>query len=212
MARAGLVEGTAVSDILLDTGCTHTMVRRDLVPDDNLLPGEAVTVLCAHGDTAVYPLARVTIDVEGFKMEVKAAVSESLPVSTLLGTDAEQLGQLLQSNPLAVHTSGLEQALVSTGTQLRRQAEEEREQETREARSGVNPRPLTGGSSHQGGETGREEERGAGGSELEETSEGTEENSGGEFADDLFRCHRKFCCPEILSPRQYILGNYVALF
>ena len=104
VAWAGLVEGTAVSDILLDTGCTRKMVRRGLVPEDNLLPGEAVTVLCAHGDTALYLLARVRIDVEGLKMEVKAAVSESLPVSALLGTDTVQLGQLLQYNPLAVHT------------------------------------------------------------------------------------------------------------
>ena len=80
-----------------------------------------------------------------------------------------------------------------TRAQLRRQAEEEREQETREAR-------------HKRGETVPEEERGAGGSELEETSEGTEEdqdggegdgcaevlgdgvekNYGVEFVDDLF--------------------------
>ena len=59
VAPAGLVEGTVVSDILLDTGCTSTIIRRDLVAEDNLLPGEAVTVLCAHGDTALYPLARV---------------------------------------------------------------------------------------------------------------------------------------------------------
>ena len=33
VAGAGLVEGTSVSDILLDTGCTRTMVRRDLIPE-----------------------------------------------------------------------------------------------------------------------------------------------------------------------------------
>ena len=44
-------------------------------------------------------------------MEVKAAVSQSLPVSVLLGTDTAQLEQLLQSNPLALRTSSLEQAL-----------------------------------------------------------------------------------------------------
>ena len=126
VARAGLVEGTAVSDILLDTGCTCTMVWRDLIPEENLLPGETVTVLCAHGDTALYLLARVKIDVEGLKLEVKAAMSESLPVSALLGTDTMQLGQLLISNPLTIRTPGLEQALVSTRAQSRRQAEEER--------------------------------------------------------------------------------------
>ena len=127
VARAGRVEGTEVSDILLDTGCTRTMVRSDLVAEENLIPGEAVTVLCAHGDTVLYPLARVTIHVEGIEMEVKAAVSQSLPVSVLLGTDTAQLEQLLQSNPLALRTSSLEQALVTTRGQSRRQAEEERE-------------------------------------------------------------------------------------
>ena len=63
VARVGQVEGTAVSDILLDTGCTRTMVRRDLVPEERLLPGEAVTILCAHGDMALYPLAMVRIEV-----------------------------------------------------------------------------------------------------------------------------------------------------
>ena len=52
VARAGLVEGTAVSDILLDTGCTCTMVRRDLIPEENLLPGEAVT-MCPRGHSVV---------------------------------------------------------------------------------------------------------------------------------------------------------------
>ena len=58
-----------MSDILLDTGCTRTMVRGDLVPEENLLPGEAATVLCAHGNTVLYPLARVRIDVEGYGSE-----------------------------------------------------------------------------------------------------------------------------------------------
>ena len=173
VARTGLVEGTSVSDILLDTGCTRTMVRRDLIPEENL-PGEAVTVLSAHGDTALYLLARVKIDVEGLKLEVKAAVSESLPVSALLGTDTTQLGQLLISNRLTIRTPGLEQALVSTRAQLRQQAEEEREQENREACSSIRPRPLTEGSSDQEGEAGHEEEQGAGGLELEETSKDME--------------------------------------
>ena len=44
------------------------MVRSDLVGKKNLIPGEAVTVLCAHGDTALYPQARVTINVEGIEV------------------------------------------------------------------------------------------------------------------------------------------------
>ena len=53
-----------------------------------LLEGEAVAVRCAHGDTVLYPLAEVAMEVDGVETRVRAAVSEKLPVSVLLGTDA----------------------------------------------------------------------------------------------------------------------------
>ena len=168
VARVGRVEGTAVSDILLDTGCTCTMVRADLVPEENLLPGEAATVLCAHGDTVLYPLARVRIDVEGVDMEVRAAVSESLPVSVLLGTDVPELGRLLHSNPLVVHTNGMDHALVTTRAQSKRDSENRAEQERRQVGSGVRPRVLAVEETKpQGEETG---EPGVGGSGLAEVT------------------------------------------
>ena len=40
--RCGIVEGPYTDDILLDTGCVRTMVRRNLVPP--ILPGDAVTI------------------------------------------------------------------------------------------------------------------------------------------------------------------------
>ena len=95
---------------------------------------------------------------------------------------------------------------MSTRAQSRRHVEEEREQETREARSFVRPRPLTGSSSRQVGDAGHQEECGVGELEVEKTSKGMEgqdegdghkcaevpgdggeENFGGEFADDLFQ-------------------------
>ena len=54
--------------------------------EENLLHGEAATVLCSHGDTVLYPLARVRIDIKGIGMEVRAAVSDSLTMSVLLWT------------------------------------------------------------------------------------------------------------------------------
>ena len=57
-----MVEGQLVSDIVLDTGCSRTLVHSDLVSDEKLRQGEAVTVQCAHGDTVVYPLARMVQD------------------------------------------------------------------------------------------------------------------------------------------------------
>ena len=40
--RTGVVENKKVEDILLDTGCTQTMVRQDLVQEGRLLEGEAM--------------------------------------------------------------------------------------------------------------------------------------------------------------------------
>ena len=66
VVRVSKVEGAMVSEVVLDTGCSRTMVRRDLVPEENLLPGEgrragsaAGRVFAAGGElTAVGP-ARV---------------------------------------------------------------------------------------------------------------------------------------------------------
>lgn len=52
--RCGKVEGKQVADLILDTGCSQTMVRRELVPEVKKLEGEAVMVRCAHGDIVLY--------------------------------------------------------------------------------------------------------------------------------------------------------------
>ena len=49
----------------------------------------------AHGDTLLYPLAEVELEADDLSMNVEAAVSESLPVAVLLGTDVPELYQLL---------------------------------------------------------------------------------------------------------------------
>ena len=63
----GVAEGQFVNDIVLDTGCLRTLVRSDLLGEENCKPGEKVTVQCAHGDTVTYPVASV---------ELEAAVSD----------------------------------------------------------------------------------------------------------------------------------------
>ena len=201
VARPWRVEVSAVSDILLDTGCTRTMVRSDLVGKKNLIPGEAVTVLCAHGDTALYPLARITINMEGIEMEVEAVVSDSLPVSVFLGTDTTQLGQLFRSNPRTVRSSGFEQALVTTRGQARREAEDEQEQQTRETLSGVRPHQLTGETCTQDRREELWREQGKGGTESAEQDEGVEAEQNLEEAEEER-------CEEMLGDDEE--GNFVA--
>ena len=95
LMQAGTVEGQQVSKVLLDTGCSRTMVRQELVPPEKLLEGEAVTIQCAHGDMVLYPLAKIGMEVNGHHLDMEVAVSDTLPVDVLLGTDAPELPVLL---------------------------------------------------------------------------------------------------------------------
>ena len=152
-SRCGVVEGRAVTDVLLDTRCSRTVVRKELVPQKKMIDGAAVTIRCAHGDTVLYPLAMVDIEVRGKKMAVEAAVSETLPMSVLLGTDVPELGELLGA------TSPEEEALVVlTRAQAKRQQEEERIEQLREQQSATRPNSLNirGGVSEDSVDTGNE--------------------------------------------------------
>ena len=45
------------------------MVHADLVPKHKIIPGEATTVKCIHGDNNIlYPMADVVVQVEGVKL------------------------------------------------------------------------------------------------------------------------------------------------
>ena len=94
VCRSGLVEGIQVDQIVLDTSCSQTMVRQDLVPESKIIEGDAVTIWCAHGDTVLYPIAQLQLEVDGIPMCVEAAVSKSLPVPILLGTNVAKLSLL----------------------------------------------------------------------------------------------------------------------
>jgi len=91
LTRKGSVEGRAMDNILLDTRCSRTLVHQEWVPRGRMLDGEAVAIRCAHGDTVLYLVALMQVVVVTRTMEVRAAVSESLPVDVLLGTDVPEL-------------------------------------------------------------------------------------------------------------------------
>ena len=73
----GLVEEKQVKDIVLDTGCSKSMVQQELVPP-NKISEKSIIV---HGITKMYPLAEVQLEVDGTQLQVEAAVSEKLPVA-----------------------------------------------------------------------------------------------------------------------------------
>ena len=61
----GMIKGQSVHDIVLDTGCTQTMVRQDILPDDFKPTGQTVQIRCAHGDAAtyIYLLANIHLNI-----------------------------------------------------------------------------------------------------------------------------------------------------
>ena len=118
------MDGKAVSNILLDTGCSNTLIRRDLVPESSLLDS-TIDVQCAHGDCMEYPLTELDIEANGKHFEVLAGVSEGLPTAVLLGEDVSGLQVLLEQENSAT-------ALVVTT----RAAAKRREKRLREAAEG----------------------------------------------------------------------------
>ena len=136
--RTGRVEGVLVDDIILDTGCSQTMVHKHLVPKAKLVAEATTSLRCAHGDVVVYPHAEVRVEVDGIVIDVRAAVSERLPTSMILGTDAPTL-QLLRSRPM------VGEAFVLTWAQVRQQAEVEHVARHKEEESQTRPSPLDQG-------------------------------------------------------------------
>ena len=120
VVRRGTVEGRKVDNILLDMGCSRTLVHQSLVPKEKIEDGEAVAIRCAHGDTVLYPLAKISLEVEGRPITVEAAVSSTLPMSVLLGTDNPELSTLLEES-----SEEPEQAFVVTTRAASRRMEEE---------------------------------------------------------------------------------------
>ena len=62
-------------------------MRGDLLSKDKILEGKSAVVRCAHGDTVLYPVAQVCMEVDGCVINTVAAVSHTLPMAVLLGVD-----------------------------------------------------------------------------------------------------------------------------
>ena len=139
LERAGKVGEHDVTKIVLDTGCSRTLVRRDLVSQEKFIEGAVVPIRCAHGDTVVYPLALVDITLGGCSLQVEAAVSETLPLDALLGTDVPVLKQLIDEATAETVEEGF---LVTTRAQSKRRAQEEQLQQEKEKKSGTTPSSL----------------------------------------------------------------------
>ena len=84
----GKLDGQSVP-MLVDTGCTHTLVRSNLESLGKIGSLSRVKVRCCHGDVKSYPTATVKLDVRGVEHCVVAGVLAQLPQPVLLGQDID---------------------------------------------------------------------------------------------------------------------------
>ena len=138
VVKSGRVEGRAVDNILLDAGCSRTLVHRKFVSEGKLQAGEAVAIRCAHGDTVLYPLAKISLEVEGRPIEVEAAISDTLPMSVLLGVNIPELTELLQGEEQKETEEAY--AVVTRAEAKKKKAEEE--ESRRQEACGVQPKGM----------------------------------------------------------------------
>ena len=104
-----------IDSILLDTGAATTLVHRELVPADKVLP-HTIDIRCAHEDVTCYLMAEVGMRVGGFAFSVKAAVSQRLPV--LLRRAVPHLTRLLEITKEDTHSPAVEPAVVAAVTYI----------------------------------------------------------------------------------------------
>ena len=166
----GLVEDVDIDDILLDTGCSRTVVRRELVKPNKLIQGKFVEIQCAHGDTISYPVALVDLLIKGRKITVEAAVSDTLPQSVLLGVDVPELKKLV-----AVNQDDDRAFATTTRSMARRNQQEEIERRERQRESGVIVRNLMNEGSDERAENEKTDERAEDEVMTEETCERAED-------------------------------------
>lgn len=132
-----LLNGQAVR-ALVDTGSSVTLVKKSLLPSDNVNYEKKMFVQCVHGDAQEYPTMEVTVSVKGQMFLINAGVVESLPTDMVLGRDLPVLTELLgalDSKPASVNLS----CAVFTRSQTR---------------AGLEPLPDLCGSLCQGGSKG----------------------------------------------------------
>ncbi len=141
--RSGYLEGKLV-EILLDTGSQVSIIKPGLV-DSSKLTGETSRVCCVHGDEKTYPLALVTVELEGWERVLEVALVPDVPVDVILGIGDSHPLDKLESNPSPARTTEARSLAVVTRARARHQERTTKgEAGTEEVNAGTAVLPTTG--------------------------------------------------------------------
>uniref|UniRef100_H2ZX35 SCAN box domain-containing protein n=1 Tax=Latimeria chalumnae TaxID=7897 RepID=H2ZX35_LATCH len=81
-----LLEGKRVR-ALIDSGSRVTLVHKGLINPERWRTLEPMHLSCVHGDTHIYPIAKVVLEVHGKATRKTIGVVDSLPYPMVLGQD-----------------------------------------------------------------------------------------------------------------------------
>ena len=98
--RRGTLNGKSVQ-MLIDTGCTKTMVSSKYLNSNILDHINTEEILCVHGDKVRYPTAEVKLRLGQWSQTAKVVAAPDIPVPVLLGTD---IYALASDSPVMVTT------------------------------------------------------------------------------------------------------------
>ena len=88
--RRDNLDGRAVQ-MLLDSGCSQTMVSARLVDAPKISSEEKVPILRAHGDTVLYPTAVVKLQTGPWKRESWVVVARTFQLMSYWGLTSTKL-------------------------------------------------------------------------------------------------------------------------
>ncbi|KAJ1080578.1 hypothetical protein NDU88_000773 [Pleurodeles waltl] len=80
---------------LIDSGCSQSVVREDLIRPIDKESSSWVTICCIHGDKEQYPVTRVNIEWEDYKDSHPMGVMSQLIEECIIGTDYRHFPELL---------------------------------------------------------------------------------------------------------------------
>ncbi|KAJ1141726.1 hypothetical protein NDU88_008054 [Pleurodeles waltl] len=80
---------------LIDSGCSQSVVKQDLVKPELWNPHTQVLITCVDGDQRLYPVATVSLNWRGAEERISVGVIPALGEDMIIGTDYEDFVPLL---------------------------------------------------------------------------------------------------------------------
>ncbi|XP_034276698.1 uncharacterized protein LOC117667457 [Pantherophis guttatus] len=87
---------------LLDTGCSHSLIKSAHVSSQMYIPNQQLLVLGADGESRPHAVAKVPVEVGGRAFSLQVGVNPTLPYDMILGQDLPNLRELLEANPVII--------------------------------------------------------------------------------------------------------------